>query len=165
MATAAVGKVRRVYDSSDAATDGAAALAVQAAQQVYTHYAPVVTQGGWDAEAAGLAVSRAAEGVQLSEADTMLWRLLLLARIETAGRQAIGQVAPLAASGELQQDLQVGYAAVVSWAAAFWLVLVAGQLHSGVGSWAATFWCWQLGSYILVLAVGQLHSAHHLNST
>jgi hypothetical protein len=105
MATAAVATVQRVYDSSDAATDGAAALAVQAAQQVYTHYAPVVTQGGSEAE--GLAVSGAAGGIQLSEADTMLWRLLLLAKIESAGRQAIGQVAPLAASGELQQDLQV----------------------------------------------------------
>lgn len=104
-AAAAVAKVQRVYNSSDAATDGAAALAVQAAQQLYTHYAPAVAQGG--GEAAGLATYGGAGGVQLSEADNMLWRLLLLAKIETAGRQAIGQVAPLAASGELQQDLQV----------------------------------------------------------
>lgn len=99
-----VAKVQRVYDSTDAATDGAGALAVQAAQQVYTHFVPAATEGVTDL--VGLTVS-GAQGVQLSEADNMLWRLLLLARLETAGRQAVGQVAPLAASGELQQDLQV----------------------------------------------------------
>lgn len=99
-----VAKVQRVYDSTDAATDGAGALAVQAAQQVYTHYVPAATEGVTDL--VGLTVS-GAQGVQLSEADNMLWRVLLLARLETAGRQAVGQVAPLAATGELQQDLQV----------------------------------------------------------
>jgi hypothetical protein len=99
-----VAKVQRVYDSTDAATDGAGALAVQAAQEVYTHFVPAATEGVTDL--LGMTVS-GAQGVQLSEADNMLWRLLLLARLETAGRQAVGQVAPLAASGELQQGLQV----------------------------------------------------------
>jgi hypothetical protein len=121
-----VGKIQRVYDTPDAATEGAAELAVQAAQQVYTHYVPAAAEGVVDLE--GLSVTQQQQqqhqhqqqelqsqalqssgsgGAQLSEADNMLWRLLLLARLEAAGRQAIGQVAPLAASGQLQQDLKV----------------------------------------------------------
>jgi hypothetical protein len=136
-----VAKAQRVYDSPDAATEGAAELAVQAAQQVYAHYVPAAAEGIVDLE--GLCVTQQhqqgpqqqqqkqqqqqqqepqapqglpsngssaaanSRGVQLSEADNMLWRLLLLSRLEAAGRQAIGQVAPLAASGLLQQDLKV----------------------------------------------------------
>jgi len=134
-----VAQVNRVYDSPDAATEGATALAVHAAQLVYEHYIPAIAEGvidleglsvfgqaaqgtqqqqqqdqtaGQDADAAVAQATAegsnaAAQGVQLSAADNMLWRLLLLCKVEAAGRQAVGQVAPLAASGELQQELKV----------------------------------------------------------
>lgn len=130
---APIAQLNQLYDSSDSATEGAAALAIQVAQQVYTHYVPAATEGIVDLEGlevqrqgasstqlqqqqevdgqqllqGGSSSSSGSSGVQLGEGDVVLWRLLLLGRLEAAGRQAVGQVAPLAASGELQQDLKV----------------------------------------------------------
>jgi hypothetical protein len=112
-------------------------LAQLAAEHVFSHFVPAAAEGVTDleglsvtqpgttatssspqqqregtAEAAAAApaadgASAAAKQVLLSEADLVLWRLLLLAKLQAAGRQAIGQVALLAASGRLQQDFQV----------------------------------------------------------
>lgn len=138
-ACAPVATANRVYDTPDAALEGAASLAEDVALQVFTHYIPAAAAGVVDMEGMSVvqpgssssgssapeasqppgqetaAAAAAAEGdssdavkrVVLSGADLMLWRLLLLVKLEAAAGQAIGQVALLAASGELQQDFRV----------------------------------------------------------
>jgi hypothetical protein len=107
----------RTYESSDAAVDGATDLAAAAAQAAANYYAAAVTDTSSSSSSTseGLTLNfphqqqeQQPGGVVFGASDLLLWRWLVCLKLEGAARQAVGQVAPLAGNGELQQDFQVG---------------------------------------------------------
>jgi hypothetical protein len=98
-------------------------LAAAAAQAAANYYASAVADTSSSSlEGISLTLPESSQQQQgladsssgLGPADLLLWRWLACLKLEAAARQAVGQVAPLAGSGELQQDFQVGLLFVFS---------------------------------------------------
>jgi hypothetical protein len=107
----------RTYESPDAAVDGATDLAAAVAQAAANYYASAVADISSSNALDGLTLTlpiqqqqqqQGGEASVLGPSDLLLWRWLVCLKLEGAARQAVGQVAPLAGNGELQQDFQVG---------------------------------------------------------
>jgi hypothetical protein len=106
----------RTYESPDAAVDSATDLAAAAAQAAANYYASAVADASSSNALDGLTLTlpmqqqqqQGGDAFVLGPLDLLLWRWLVCLKLEGAARQAVGQVAPLAGNGELQQDFQVG---------------------------------------------------------
>ena len=104
----------RDYDSPEAAVAGAPSLSADVAK--------LVTQAlAAEGQGSGLRISEptaaGAEVARLGGQELQHWLRLVVLRAESAGRQAVAQVAPLSGSGRLEQSFKVRVGGVrVGWA-------------------------------------------------
>jgi hypothetical protein len=118
--SSSVASSSRAYESADAAVEGATDLAAAAAQAAANYYASAVAESTTTSSSSsnmleGLTLTlpsqlqqqQSAKAFVVGPSDLLLWRWLVCLKLEGAARQAVGQVAPLAGNGELQQDFQV----------------------------------------------------------